>query len=95
MKDEDRPEAGDHAEARSPRVKLSEVAALELPNGRTIGVRISDVSASGFRMHTPEPLAVGTQVKLITRRYDPVPAEIRWADEHEAGAVFLASAGAL
>lgn len=77
---------------RAPRVKMTEIAAIELPDGRTMGVTISDVSASGFRMETPEPLAVNTEIKLIMRRYDPVSAEVRWVNGCEAGAVFLASA---
>ena len=76
---------------RAARVKLSEVAAIELPDGRTLGVTVNDVSASGFRMQCPETLPVGTKVKLVMRRYDPVEAEIRWAEAGEAGAVFLTS----
>ena len=77
---------------RAPRIKLSEIAALELSDGRTIGVVVSDVSAAGFRVAVSEPIEVGVKVKLIMRRYDPVPAEIRWVDGNEAGAVFLTSA---
>ncbi|HEX6217770.1 MAG TPA: PilZ domain-containing protein [Sphingomicrobium sp.] len=94
MDEEEAPEGAGRGDNRAPRVKLSEVAALELPDGRTIGVRISDVSASGFRMETPEPLPLGIEVKLIMRRYDPIPAEIRWSEGLEAGAVFLTSADA-
>ena len=83
------PEGADGGSARAPPVKLSEVAAIDLPDGRMIGVRISDVSASGFRMETPEPLAVGLRVKLVMRRYDPVEAEVRWSEGRQAGAVFL------
>lgn len=86
--DRESPERGD---SRSPRVRTSELATIELPNGRTIGVRVSDVSASGFRMETPELLEVGQKVKLLTRRYDPVPVEIRWSEERQAGAVFLSA----
>ena len=82
-------EGADGGSARAPRVKMSEVAAVELPDGRTVGVRISDVSASGFRMETPEPLAVGLRVKLVMRRYDPVESEVRWTEGRQAGAVFL------
>ena len=90
--EEEAPEGAGREDSRAPRVRLSEIAALELPDGRTIGVTVSDVSAAGFRMETPEPLATGTQVKLIMRRYDPVPAEIRWARGCQAGAVFLTPA---
>ena len=84
-------EAGS-GDKRAPRIKLSELAALELGDGRTIGVVVGDVSAAGFRVEANEPLGVGMRVKLIMRRYDPVPAEIRWVDGREAGAVFLRSA---
>ena len=77
---------------RAPRIKLSEIAALELSDGRTIGVVVSDVSASGFRCAVSETIPVGMQVKLLMRRYDPVKAEIRWVEGNEAGAVFLSSA---
>lgn len=89
MAEEGAPKGAERGGARAPRVKLSELAAVELPDGRTIGVRVSDVSASGFRMETPEPLAVGQQVNLIMRRYDPVLAKICWSQGLEAGAVFL------
>ena len=89
MDEEATPDGVERGGARAPRVKTSEMAAIELPDGRSIGVRISDVSASGFRMETPEPLAVGLRVKLIMRRYDPVAAEIRWSEGLAAGAVFL------
>lgn len=92
MSEEEAPEGSRRGDERSPRVKLSEIAAVELPDGRTLGVRISDVSASGFRMETPEPLPAGLAVKLLMRRYDPVPAEIRWSEGLEAGAVFMSSA---
>ena len=92
MEEKAAPDGAERGSARAPRVRTSEVAAIELPDGRTIGVRVSDVSASGFRMETPETLAVGLHVKLIMRRYDPVIAEIRWSDGQQAGAVFLSPA---
>ena len=92
MMDEEAPDGAGREDNRAPRVRMSELAALELPDGRTVGVTVSDVSAAGFRMEAPEALAIGTQVRLIMRRYDPVPAEIRWVQGCEAGAVFLSSA---
>jgi len=92
LAEESTPDGAERGGARAPRVKLSEMAAIELPDGRTIGVRVSDVSASGFRMDAAEPLSIGLQVRLIMRRYDPVPAEIRWSEGLAAGAVFLSSA---
>jgi hypothetical protein len=92
MDEEKAPDGAGHGDNRAPRVKLSEMAALELPNGRTIGVMVSDVSAAGFRMAAPEPLAVGLLVRLVMRRYDPVPAEVRWVEGCDAGAIFLTSA---
>ena len=77
---------------RAPRIKLSEIAALELSDGRKIGVVVSDVSAAGFRVVVSESVKIGMQVKLLMRRYDPVPAKIRWVEGNEAGAVFLNSA---
>ena len=92
MNDEGASGGAEGGDKRAPRIKLSEIAAIELGGGRTIGVVVGDVSATGFRLESNEPLAVGMRVKLVMRRYDPVPAEIRWVDGHEAGAVFLASA---
>ena len=89
MAEEAAPKGAERGGARAPRIKLSELAAVELPDGRTIGVRVSDVSATGFRMDTPEPLTVGQQVLLLMRRYEPVPVEIRWSEGLQAGAVFL------
>jgi hypothetical protein len=92
MAEESGPDGAGREDSRAPRVRMSEMAALELPDGRTLGVTVSDVSAAGFRMETAEELAIGIQVKLIMRRYDPVPAEIRWVQGCEAGAVFLSPA---
>jgi hypothetical protein len=92
MNDQEAPGGAGSGDKRAPRIKLSEIAALELGDGRTVGVVVGDVSASGFRLESNEPLEVGMRVRLIMRRYDPVPAEIRWAEGHEAGAVFLSSA---
>ena len=92
MDEDAAPGGAESGDQRAPRIKLSEIAALELGDGRTVGVVVGDVSASGFRLESNEPLEVGMRVKLIMRRYDPVPAEIRWVEGHEAGAVFLSSA---
>lgn len=92
MAEELGPDGAGREDSRAPRVRMSEMAAIELPDGRTLGVKVSDVSAAGFRMEMGEPLPIGIQVKLIMRRYDPVPAEIRWARGCEAGAVFLSAA---
>jgi len=90
--DDEGASGGAGGDKRAPRIKLSEIAALELSDGRTVGVVVGDVSASGFRLESNEPLEIGMRVKLVMRRYDPVPAEIRWVEGHEAGAVFLSSA---
>lgn len=94
MSEEEAAQGAERGGSRAPRVKLSELAAVELPDGRTVGVRVSDVSASGLRMQTPEPFSVGQKVMLLMRRYDAVPVEIRWSEGLEAGAVFLAAADA-
>ena len=95
MKEEQAPDGAEREDSRAPRVRMSEIAALELSDGRTLGVTVSDVSAAGFRMETPEPLTIGLQVRLLMRRYDPGPAEIRWVQGCEAGAVFLSPADEL
>ena len=92
MSEDEAPGGAEGGDKRAPRIRLSEIASLQLSDGRTIGVVVSDVSAAGFRIAVSEPIHVGTQVKLLMRRYDPVPAEIRWVEGNEAGAVFLSSA---
>jgi hypothetical protein len=92
MHDQEASGSAGSVDKRAPRIKLSEIAALELGDGRIVGVVVGDVSASGFRLESNEPLQIGMQVKLIMRRYDPVPAEIRWVEGYEAGAAFLTSA---
>ena len=89
MDEDAAPDSAGSGEKRAPRIKLSEIAALELSDGRTVGVVVGDVSATGFRLESNEMLTAGMRVRLIMRRYDPVPAEIRWVDGHEAGAIFL------
>ena len=92
MDEDAAPQSAGRSDKRATRIKLSEIAALELGDGRTVGVVVGDVSATGFKLESNEQLTVGMRVKLIMRRYDPVPAEIRWVEGHEAGAIFLSSA---
>jgi hypothetical protein len=91
MDEDTAPDGADGGDLRAPRIKMLELASIELPDGRTIGVRVEDVSASGFRMETPVRLDVGMRFLLVLRRYEPVPAEVRWSLDKHAGATFLSS----
>src|SRR5690349_21822853 len=59
MSEEDAASGAGDGDKRAPRIKLSEIAALELDDGRTIGVVVSDVSAAGFRVAVSEPVEIG------------------------------------
>jgi hypothetical protein len=76
---------------RAPRVAANHRATLVDENGREVAGIVIDISKSGFRIQTEEPLMVGECVRLRDDSHGDYAAQIRWVDGHEAGGVFLES----
>ena len=75
--------------ARRQRIAVSQDAKLVTTQGVEHPVTITDVSAGGFRLHTPVTMPIGEHVFLRVDRYGDFFAQIRWALGTEAGGVFL------
>lgn len=75
--------------SRAPRVASHLRATLIDEHGREIGGIVTDISKSGFRIKSDEPLMIGERVRVRVDRYGDYPAQIRWATGNEAGGVFL------
>lgn len=73
---------------RSPRVDTGILVLLRCAAGK-FPARITNLSASGFRLQTPRALKVGWEVTLESPKRPPVRCMIRWVAGKEAGGVFL------
>ena len=72
------------------RVSLQEEAKLILDGDREVDIVIVDVSHNGFRIRSNDPIRTSSAgAKLNLDRYGEFRIEIRWANGHEAGGVFL------
>ncbi len=58
-------------------------------DGGELAVEVIDLSSDGFRLRAGERLETGEQVRLRVPRYGDFPAQIQWAEGHEAGGRFL------
>ncbi len=54
--------------------------------------RIVNLSGSGFRLRSSEPLQVGWIVALHVAKTAPIKGVIRWTCEQDSGGLFLESA---
>jgi hypothetical protein len=75
--------------SRRQRIEVSHDATLVTAEGAEYSVKITDVSAGGFRLRTDVAVAIGEHVFLRVDRYGDFPAQIRWALGPDAGGVFL------
>jgi hypothetical protein len=74
--------------SRSPRVDTKFLVLLRCAAGKS-PARITNLSATGFRLQTPRELEVGSEVTLETPKRPPVRCLIRWVAGTEAGGEFL------
>jgi hypothetical protein len=74
---------------RSPRVDTRIDALLIDANGNEIEVVVCDISRDGCRLESVAALDTGETVRIRVPRYGDFPAQIRWALDNEAGAIFL------
>ena len=75
--------------SRRERIPVSHDATLVTAQGVEHSVKITDVSAGGFRLRSEVTLPIGEHVFLRVDRYGDFPAQIRWALGQDAGGVFL------
>jgi hypothetical protein len=75
--------------SRRQRIKVSHDAKLVTAQGVEHSVKITDVSAGGFRLRSEVTMPIGEHVFLRVDRYGDFPAQIRWALGPDAGGVFL------
>jgi hypothetical protein len=73
---------------RAPRVAAQVGAVLIDANGHQLAAVVTDISKGGFRVSTGEPLMIGECVVVRVGRSE-FRAQIRWANENEAGGYFL------
>ena len=76
---------------RAPRVASNHRATLVDENGREVAGIVIDISKSGFRVQTDEPLMVGECLRLRDDHHGDHAVQIRWVNGHDAGGVFLES----
>ena len=73
---------------RAPRVTAHVRSVLIDSNGHELPAVVTDISKGGFRVSTSEPLVVG-ECLVVRVGHSEFRAQIRWANETEAGGYFL------
>ena len=81
---------GQEIAAREPRVDTAFLVSLRCGIGK-FPARVTNISATGFRLHSARALQVGWEVTLEVPKLSPVKCVIRWVAGKEAGGVFLDS----
>ena len=51
--------------------------------------QVLNVSRSGFRLRSEQPLEEGWEITVEVARVEPLRAVVRWAAGHDAGGVFV------
>jgi hypothetical protein len=74
---------------RERRIALRQQSKLIDSAGVTYPAVLTDVSSGGFRVECNQLLRIGEYVVLQSGRNRMVRGQIRWADGHTAGGVFL------
>jgi len=55
---------------------------------REFEARITNISASGFRMRVPQPIEPGCEISVQSGKLPPMKAVVRWAAGNECGGSF-------
>jgi hypothetical protein len=79
---------------RSERRPVNLTGFLALADGSTSEITVLDMSYEGCRIATVVELAAGQPVKLAVLRRGAIVADVRWAEDGQAGLVFAAEAEA-
>jgi len=75
------------------RLKLKLVTQLKLPDGSKCWARLSNISSTGFLVHSARSVRVGEHLKIVLPGAGPVSAEVRWADGDCLGCRFARRLG--
>lgn len=75
--------------SREARIAVRQQATLVDSAGASYPAIVSDLSSGGFRVECQQLLRVGEYVLLNSGRNHPLRGQIRWADGHMAGGIFL------
>ena len=81
---------GQEIHSRSPRVETEFLVLLRCGAGK-FPARVTNISATGFRLRSARALQVGWEVTLEVPKLSPIKCVIRWVAGKEAGGVFLES----
>jgi diguanylate cyclase (GGDEF)-like protein len=84
---ESRPSAEVVGFSRPPRHRLIRNGSLRW-KGRTLPVRLRNISAGGAMIECDNPLEVGTPVELDLAEAGTLPAEVRWCQQGQVGLCF-------
>ena len=74
--------------SRSPRIDAGFLVRVSCAAGE-FPARITNLSSSGFRLHSARPLEAGWEILLEVPRRPPVKCLVRWSSGKEAGGVFV------
>lgn len=77
---------------RDKRISVDLAGDLTTEDGVLVGVRVLDLSASGFRLVADDELLLGERVLLRIGRGDGMPATVKWVVGREVGGSFLQKA---
>lgn len=74
--------------SRSPRVDAGFLVRVRCEVGE-FPARITNLSSSGFRLHSARPLETGWEISLEVPKRPPVKCMVCWSSGKEAGGVFV------
>jgi hypothetical protein len=74
--------------SRSPRVDAGFLVRVRCAVGE-FPARITNLSSSGFRLHSARPLEEGWEIILEVPKRPAVKCLVRWSSGREAGGVFV------
>lgn len=60
------------------RSRISIMGLAYRSDGTRIGVQMINLSYSGCKLKTDQPMVIGEEVKLVIPRMQPINAEVRW-----------------
>ena len=74
--------------SRSPRVEAGFLVRVRCAAGE-FPARVTNLSGSGFRLHSARPLEPGWEISLEMPKRRPLKCLVRWSSGKEAGGVFV------
>ena len=83
-----------HSERRDvDRLPICFTAELEDGSGRSVAVRVMNLSRCGFMAHCETPLPIGAATTFTAPNGERFAAQVRWALEGHIGCAFLEELG--